>query len=385
MSIVDRTVVVLGGAGGVGSETVRQLVSRGWFARVLIADRDIESAQHLAHELGAEAVEVDVMDTQALIELMRQGQVVLNTTGPFFRYGLPVVRAALEARIPYADINDEDGPIHDLFATDEIDRAAREAGIPLVVALGTSPGLTNILTRYGTQQMDAVSAVHIALATGPWTRGPAVMAHHLHINSAPATIYRGGRWVQVPAMSEAEDITFPWYPGRAQVHIVGHAEPLTLPRFIPGLEEVVMKMGHPEPFNRLYRDLARYGLTSNEPVRFGDIDVSPAAFVAAYLGSQQADEALGFSQLTPYSVRQIRLTGQRDNRPLVLCYQFGMPGGPRETALPLVVCGEMLAQGKIQPGLLAPEALDPEPFLRELSTLGIRSRLIREEEFETLP
>ena len=72
-------------------------------------------------------------------------------------------------------------------------------------------------------------------------------------------------------MSEAEVITFPWPPGRASVHIVGHAEPLTLPRFFPSLQEVVMKMGHPEPFNQLYSDLARYGLTSDEPVRCGGV------------------------------------------------------------------------------------------------------------------
>ncbi len=385
MATSDMTILVLGGAGGVGSETARQLVARGQFSRLIIADSDIEAAQHLAHELGVEAVPIDVVDRQALVQLMRQAHVVLNTTGPFFRYGLAVVRAAIEAGVPYADVNDEDGPIHDLFATDDMHRAAQDAGIPLVVGLGTSPGLTNILTRYAAQQMDTVTAVHIALATGPWTRGPAVMAHHLHVNSAPATIYRDGHWVQVPATSEKEKLTFPWPPGRVSVHIVGHAEPLTLPRFIPTLQEVVMKMGHPEPFNQLYADLARYGLTSREPVRCGDVEISPAAFMAAYLGSEQADEALGFSQLTPYSLRQIRLTGYRDQRPLGLCYQFAMPGGPRETALPLVICGELLAQGSIRPGLLAPEALDPTPFLQALPALGIRSRLIREEELETLP
>ncbi len=384
MATSDRTIVVLGGAGGVGSEAARQLVTRGQFARLIIADREIEVAQQLAQELGGEAVEIDVTDRQALVKLMRQAHVVLNTTGPFFRYGFAAVSTAIEAGVPYADVNDEDGPIHDLFATDDIHRAAQESGIPLVVGLGTSPGLTNIFTRYAAQQMDTVTAVRIALATGPWTRGPAVMAHHLHINSTPATIYRDGHWVKVPAMSEEEVITFPWPPGRTSVHIVAHAEPLTLPRFFPSLQEVVMKMGHPEPFNQLYSDLARYGLTSEEPVRCGSVDVSPAAFMAAYLGSPQADEAFGFSQLTPYSLRQIRLTGHRDNRSLVLCYQFAMPGGARETALPLVICGEMLAQGSVRPGLLAPEALDPTPFLRELPSLGIRSRLIREEELTTL-
>ena len=88
----------------------------------------------------------------------------------------------------------------------------------------------------------------------------------------------------------------------------------------------------------------------------------------------------GFSNLKPYSVRQIRIAGQRDGRPLNLRYQVAMKGGPIETALPLVIAGELLADGLISPGLLPPEALDPAPFLRAFPELGARSWLIREEE-----
>jgi saccharopine dehydrogenase (NAD+, L-lysine-forming) len=380
MATHDATALVLGGAGSVGAETVRQLARRGRFQRLLVADRDLEAAQRLAQALGAEAVEIDVTNRPALVSLMRQAQVVLNAAGPFVRYGVPVVRAAIEAQVDYADVSDDVEPIQELFHTGAIDREARAAGITVVVGLGTSPGLTNIIARYGAQHLDTVTSVHFALCTGTWTRGAAVWAHRLHVNSGFATVYRDGRWTEVPAMSEEEIVTFPWPPGRASVHIVAHPEPLTLPRHLPGVREVVTKLGYPDAINRLLRDLSQYGLTSEESVALGDIQVAPRVFLAAYLASPQADRRFGLSALTPYSAPQVTLTGTRDGREVTLRYQLAMSGGPPETALPLVIAGEMLAAGQIAAsGLLAPEALDPLPFLQALPSLGVKARLIREE------
>lgn len=380
MATRERTVVVLGGAGSVGAETVRQLSQRDKFGKIIVADRNVEGAQQLAQELGAEAAEIDVTDKAALLDLIRGVNVVLNTAGPFFLNGTEVIRCAIEARVPYADVNDEEEPILELFSTDDMDRAARDAGIPLVVGLGTSPGLTNILTRYGAQEFDTVESVQIALATGPWTRGFAVWSHHLHAHGGQTTIYRNGDWTQVPAMSEEETITFPWAPGQGQVHIVSHPEPLTLPRFFPGIQEVVFKLGHPPNVNQLYRDLSKYGLTSEASISYGTNELSPADFVATYLSTDQADEVFGFSKLTPYSMREVRIAGERNGRPLKLRYQISMKGGPIESGLPLAITAELLADDEISAGLYSPEGLDPEPFLRAFPELGARSWLIREEE-----
>jgi saccharopine dehydrogenase (NAD+, L-lysine-forming) len=381
MTSADATVLVLGGVGSVGTETVRQLARRGTFRRILVADRNLEAAQRLAHGIGAEAVGVDVTDTPALVALMRRAQVVLNATGPFERYGLPVVQAALTAQVHYADVNDEVEPLQELFGNDAVDHAARAAGVTLVVGLGTSPGMTNIVARYGAQQLDSVTAVLFAVCTGPWTRGPAVWAHRLHVNSGTATIYRDGRWQQVPAMSEPEEVTFPWPPGRSSVHIVAHPEPLMLPRHFAGVQEVVTKLGYPDATNQLIRHLVQSGLASQDVISLGAVQITPRDFIAAYLASPQADQRFGFSALTPYSLRQVCLHGTHHGHPVTLRYQLATRGGPPETALPLVIAGEMLATGAVTTrGLLAPESLDPLPFLRALPSLGVRTRIIREEE-----
>lgn len=64
--------VVTGGAGGLGRAIAARLVARGYAVR--IADRDLESAQRVADELGASAVGLDVTERAACRDLAGEVQ-----------------------------------------------------------------------------------------------------------------------------------------------------------------------------------------------------------------------------------------------------------------------------------------------------------------------
>jgi saccharopine dehydrogenase (NAD+, L-lysine-forming) len=376
----SAAILVLGGGGLVGQETVRLLARRGRVGPLIVADRNLDAARRVASEVGGEAIEIDVADADATRALVRRARVVLNATAPFTRHGVPVLRAAIEAGAHYADVNDELASIREIFAAEDLQDMARRAGISAIVCLGTSPGLTNIVAAHAVRQLEQVSSIHMALCTGPWNRSEAVWAHRLRVNSEPATIFRDGAWLDVPAMSEEEVVTFPWPPHEAVVRIVAHPEPLTLARSVPGVREVVTKVGYPAFMNRLIHDLVSYGLSSEEPLSVGQARVTPAEVIASYLASEAADRVFGFSALQPYSVRQIRVTGTLGGRAVTLTYQLAFRGGPLETALPLAVAGELLAAGRVTArGILAPESVDPAPFLAELRALGVKMRVVRDE------
>jgi len=59
-----RLAVVTGGAGGIGSATVRRLHAEGW--RVVVLDREIEPARALAAEVDGLAIEVDLADAASI-------------------------------------------------------------------------------------------------------------------------------------------------------------------------------------------------------------------------------------------------------------------------------------------------------------------------------
>ena len=375
------SVLILGAGGRVGGETARMLKQRGKVTGLILADRDLEAAKAVAVEVGGEAVSLDAADTSALVGHMRKASMVLNTVGPFSKLGIGVLTAAIEARVPYADVNDELEPIQEIWRSRTLHNEAAKAGIPVIVCLGTSPGLTNIIARYGADKMDEVRSINMALATGPWSTSIGVWEHRLHVNQGQATIFRDSAWIEVPAMSEPERIQFPWKPYGANVRIVSHPEPLTLPRRFPTLKEVTMKIGYPDFMNELIEKLVAWGMSSTEKINVGDHSIAPRDMVAAYLASATADRAFGFSAMRreSFSVRQIRLVGTRAGRDVATTYQACFVGGPRETALPLVIAAELLSAGKIQQrGILAPEDLDPQPFIEELIAAGVRTRVIED-------
>jgi 3-hydroxybutyrate dehydrogenase len=74
-----RTVLVTGGASGIGEAVARRSAQDGF--RVIVADRDGGPAERLADEIGGEAWVVDLADTSALEDLQLECDVLVNNAG----------------------------------------------------------------------------------------------------------------------------------------------------------------------------------------------------------------------------------------------------------------------------------------------------------------
>lgn len=68
MDISGKTVVITGGASGIGAALARQAAAKG--ARVCIADLNLEAAQQIANEIGGIAVTCDVSHEQQIIDVI---------------------------------------------------------------------------------------------------------------------------------------------------------------------------------------------------------------------------------------------------------------------------------------------------------------------------
>jgi saccharopine dehydrogenase (NAD+, L-lysine-forming) len=162
------TVVVVGGAGAMGRHAVRAVARLGSASRLLIADLDLERAQLLADQLGAptEAIKLDVTDTEGMLAVFADCDVVLNTMGPFSIFATRVLRAALDSKCDYLDIDDDPESTVEALALDDL---ARENGCRVVVGLGSSPGTTNMCAMVAAGRLDRVDELY----TG-WKVGAAV-------------------------------------------------------------------------------------------------------------------------------------------------------------------------------------------------------------------
>ena len=364
--------VVFGGAGDMGSRAVRELARTPGVAQVTVADRDLEAARSVATAAAEEAAPgcrvvaeaVDILAPGAAAHLMAAHDVAVGAAGPFYLLEEPLARAAIEARRPYISLCDDHDAARRVL---DLDEPARKAGVTILTGLGWTPGLTNLCVRHAAQRMDRVEAAHIAWAgSSADSRGWAVVLHTMHIFSGTVTSFAGGRWEEVAAGTGAERVEFPPPLGAVTVFHVGHPEPVTLPRFLPGLQEVRLKGGLSEPaLNRLAVAFGRWGLmaTHRRRQRLGAV-LKPLLPLLERVGAPSR----------PASGLVVRVRGRVGDQVVERSYRAAAPMASL-TAVPLALGALWMAQGRIEgPGVLAPEAPggpDPEAFFQDLAERGV--------------
>jgi lysine 6-dehydrogenase len=359
-------IIVFGGAGDVGSRTVEDLVDASGVDQVTIADHNIAAADKLAAALRGRGAPVDVKavdadDHQALVQAMQGYDVAASTLGPFYRFETRLVKAAIEAGVDYASICDEWAAAQSVLT--EFDQPARKAGRVIITGLGTSPGLSNICARYLAQQTDRARRVDVSVyqplnAGG----GEAVLKHMLHIITGDVAVWREGRQVLVPACSEERLVEFPQF-GRIRLWNMGHSEPVTVPRFVPGLEECSFFMG-----------FGRGAALFIWPARRGMFDSDSRIDRTARLLAPM-ERLTGGQQPAPGALR-VDVWGEKGGARVhrMVC---GIGQMREATALCLSAGTQMLARKDLtveEAGAYAPEAcFEPETFMAAMRAQGIEA------------
>ncbi len=362
-------VLALGGAGGMGRAAVRNLVASPEVTAVVIADLDLDRAQRFAESLGSPRVaarRIDITDQAALVSAMREADLVTNTVGPYYKFAMTVAEAAIEARRNYVDLCDDYDATEDLLG---LNQRAKEAGVTLLIGMGCSPGILNLLARMGASRLDQVEGIKTAWAIaglsaipGPRPPGGAESAaydHMIYACRGDVPTFRDGQWVRVPSFEIGEYFDFAPPLGRLQIFHIGHPEPVTLPRFIPGLRFAANCGGlYPDEENESVRERARGHRAPEHPALPLSTPVwQPPAGTARegrlLAGLLTAVEGTENGRKVRYTYRVTGIAG-------------GMPG---MTGTPLAVAAVMLGTGLIkEKGVLAPEAcLEPGAFFQRLA------------------
>jgi saccharopine dehydrogenase (NAD+, L-lysine-forming) len=376
---MSKKILVLGGCGAMGTEAVRDLAHHSDFAEIVIADADLARAQKLCDELGwgrVRAQEIDVTDRQALLRLMGEADVVLNCTS--YVFGLTITEAAIAARRPLLDL----GGLYNTPKQLAMDGAARDAGVTVVLGMGATPGVTNLMARAGSAHMDQVDEVHVAFATyRRMAPSPGLLSTVLD-EFSPGTVrfyYEGGRFVEVPPFSGEREVTFAAPIGRVSTYFVPHSETHTLPRFLPGVRRVdVRGTWRPEIMTalRLYHEV---GLLSTEPIAVGEAKVAPKELLRAlYLEEERRTGANGVEDGGLYAFYvNVEVVGRAGGRSVVCTYNLSHPGQEawgrsataRVTGIPASIGAQLVARGDVaRTGVLAPEAaFEPWGFFAALA------------------
>lgn len=377
-------IAVLGGAGVQGSVTVKDLVKQDDVTSIVIGDLDQAKAEALAKKIGSEKVhtaKVDVFDPESLRNVLRNVDVVVNTTGPFYKLTDRVARAAIEEKVHYVDICDDPQPTIDLL---ELDESARKAEVTLIIGMGSTPGATNLLAKAGADRMDTVDEIKVAwLGKVEGQHGEAVIEHGFHMLEAPIPQFLNGELREVEPFSGSEPMEFTSHAvngsGYFDVVYIKHPEPVTLYRYIEGVKTVTVKANsYPEEYrlDGSWKQMAEMGMTSTHPILVKGAEISPRDFTIAMMkqmmeapqgnGEEGSEDDYGIELV-------VEVYGEKDGKRVK--YRGYMEDTlERATGLPAAIAAVMLGRGLIQDrGAFAPEGcVDPTLFKEELQKRNIR-------------
>lgn len=235
-------VLALGGSGGMGRFSTFAISSYPNISKVTIADLNEANAIDYANRFDDRftGIGLDVSDSVNLENVMRDHDVVLNTTGPFFKFGVPILKSAIKCKCHYFDICDDWEPTIEMLNLNE---EAFKNNVTAIIGLGASPGISNLLGLKAINELDSVDSI----ITG-WDMSSAkpedessqagtnaAMEHALQQISGEIKVYKDDEYKMTKPL-EKIDIH---YPGRGShnVYVFGHPEAVTFPHHFNNLKE----------------------------------------------------------------------------------------------------------------------------------------------------
>ncbi len=367
-------ILICGGAGDEGSAVTRDLIRfyNDKISKIILADIDSDRASGVVAEIGTDKVSaqhLDVSNHRALVKAIQEVDIVLNYVGPFYRWGAKVLKAAMEAKKHYIDIDDDSQSTLEKLDLDEEARAAR---ITAIVGLGSGPGSSNLIARHGAEKLDRVDEINIYWVANARFAGSKLLpkggaSHNYHGMQMAGPQYINGKFVEMPPLSGSTWVDFDPPVGRAECVYFGHPEAVTLPRYIKGLKTATNRGGLiPSYQMRRAREAIDLGLTRDIPVEIDGKTILPVDFLCALQNTIIPDEYAGDF---PMSGIKIEIRGEKAGKPQEYIYGGSTKSLTNATAAPTAIGVLMIYDGDIKKkGVFAPEGCidDFRKYMTEL-------------------
>jgi len=364
--------VILGGAGGMGQGVARDLIKQQQVTSVVLADL-YPDPERLAPKLRdsekTNLIKMDVNDHSDMVSAFKEVDVVINCAGPFYKTAVPVAKAAVEAKVNYIDICDDYEGTEILFNSD-IDKTAREAGITVLTGMGSDPGTNNVLVKWYADRLDSVDEIYLYWVVSIAELAGAAWDHSLHMTLGKIPQYLNGELVYVEGGTEpvAEEFLEPL--GTCHVRYVGHPQPLTIPKYIKGVKNVVIKGALiPLWVDELIKEQKDTGFLGRDAIDIKGAKVTPYDLALKLWETIPKERDNG----PQASGLKVIVKGKRAGK--TITYTADMVGRMAPgTGLPASIAALMMDAGDVtEKGVVAPEGcIDPTKFLAAFLKRGAR-------------
>jgi lysine 6-dehydrogenase len=389
--------VLVLGVGKMGYGLLKDLAKQKTVDEIIPADAYPEGAKAQAAKVKSEKIgkveKIDVTDRQATVKIIKGFDVVAS--------GLPrpfcdqAVAATIEAGVGWADIAANFGTIFSQH------QDAVKAGVTVVPHIGLDVGTDRVLLGMGTRKLDKVESLYVGCGGFPQKDTPGYnnplrykiswyWPFAVDSNLGTCRVLKDGKMVEIPILSDAQDIMFPEPLGRLEAFTNGSltdvVEHLGLRNVRDAYAQTIRWPGHSETWTTL----KELHLLDKEPVKVKGVEVSPREFWYS-LGEQwlQYDPGEGDA-----ICQRVIVSGTKDGEPASYTYEFmdfydpddDITAMARTTAFPCSIVAQMIAKGDMDtPGVIHPAKIGYNEKLSDTFFKEMAKRRINIQESFTNP
>ncbi len=365
-------ILIIGGVGGMGQGVARDLIKQKQVSNVILADlypNPERLSTKLRESQKTKLIKMDVNDHNAMVAAFKDVNVVINTAGPFYKTAVPVAKAAVKANVNYIDICDDYEGTATLFNSD-INEMAKKAGITILTGMGSDPGTNNVLVKWYADRLDKVDEIYLYWVVSIAELAGAAWDHSLHMTLGKVFQYINGELVNVEGGTGEVAEQFLEPLGTCHVRYVGHPQPLTIPKYIKGVKNVIIKGALiPLWVDKLIKEQKETGLLNTEPINIKGNQISPYDLALKLWetipeGRDNGPQSSGL---------KVIVKGEKDGKKIT--YTADMVGRMAPgTGLPASIAALMMNAGDVTAkGVVAPEGcIDPEKFLAAFLKRGAK-------------
>lgn len=399
---MSKKIVQLG-YGKMGKTVLDDLVKTARFDELVVADAGPNFKSDIARVTDGRVkpVSLNVDDRQALLALMKGADIVVELLP--VRCTMQVAQAAVEAGAHMVSsvfiidwsIQDGDGARRQQEQMAEVDRVARRKGLTVLKEFGMDPGLDLVVAGQTVRQLDEVKVLYTYGAGFPehrlWTANPIGYKFTWSIvdtmcsYAIPGRIIRDGRPQEIPAdgmfvPGNFHILDLEEMGGPLECFVNGDGE--SLARLFPAIAKTATTLGRFicrwPGHAAFWEKMVKCGFNRTEPVNVNGVEVVPAAFCAALLGSQSQFH-YGPGERDVALIRA-DARGTRNGKPARAVGQLvdyrdlktGYTAMQRTVSFPMSIGAQMILDGRLSKrGIVEPSDVPFEPLVAELAKRGL--------------
>jgi len=373
--------VVQLGCGITGLVCAEELSKNRKTSEVVLADINTAPAEALANRLKSDKITVlrlDASDEKSLKKLMRDADLLISSVS--WMLGQKVIKMAAKMNtnyvefsmgLPYDFIDDPKKYIGDTKAT-------------ILSCMGEDPGISDVFARHSANLLDRVDRIRVMDGDNGSVEGvkffslwsPQDLMDEL---ATPAGIFKDGKMTTVPPLSQSDIYEFPEPIGKLKVFNTDHEETHLISRLIKGVRDVDFRIAIDDEFVNVARALQLVGMHRQDEVDVRGVKVRPIDVLTALM--PKPTDLIG--KVKGYAAIVVETTGMKEGRrqtikmSLMMSHEKAYELAHSNATGYLVGIGgaigaEMILDGKINvEGVVFPEQIDPEEFLRRLREKGL--------------